>query len=44
MTLLYEYTKLPSILTYLIFVNFGTPPHYLGLKKVHQKVREFATN
>ena len=22
---------------YLIFVNFGTPPHYLGLIKVHKK-------
>ena len=22
--------------TYLIFVNFGTPPHYLGLQKVHR--------
>ena len=28
---------------YLIFVNFGTPPHYLGLYKVHQKVCKFAT-
>ena len=23
---------------YLVFVIFGTPPHYLGLLKVHQKV------
>ena len=29
--------------TYLIFVNFGTPPHYLGLYKVHQKVCKFVT-
>ena len=28
---------------YLVFVNFGTPPHYLGLYKVHQKVCKFAT-
>ena len=32
-----------SALPYLIFVNFGTPPHYLGLYKVHQKVRKFVT-
>ena len=31
------------IFKYLIFVNFGTPPHYLGLYKVHQKVCKFAT-
>ena len=29
--------------SYLIFVSFGTPPHYLGLYKVHQKVCKFAT-
>ena len=28
---------------YLIFVNFWTPPHYIGLWKVHQKVHKFAT-
>ena len=28
---------------YLIFVNFGSPPHYLGLYKGHQKVRKFVT-
>ena len=28
---------------YFIFVNFGTLPYYLGMSKVHQKVRTFAT-
>ena len=26
---------------YVVFVNFGTPMHYLPLEKVYQKVREF---
>ena len=30
-------TNLVKVQAYLIFVN--TPPHYLGLNKVHQKVR-----
>ena len=33
--------SLTVLISYLIFVNFGTPPHYLGLIKVHQKVRKF---
>ena len=28
--------------TYLVFVSFGSPSHYLGLYKVPQKVRKFA--
>ena len=28
--------------TYLIFINFLTPTHYLDLIKVHQKVGKFA--
>ena len=28
---------------YLIFVNFGAPPHYLSLYKGQQKVRKFMT-
>ena len=28
---------------YLIFVIFGMPLHYLGLQKVRQEVRKFAT-
>ena len=31
-----------QLCTYLMFVNFGTPPHYLGLQKVHQKVHKFS--
>ena len=27
----------------LIFVSFGTPPHYLSLLKVRQKVHKFMT-
>ena len=32
-------TNLVKVLAYLIFVNFGTPPHYFSPNKVHQKVR-----
>jgi hypothetical protein len=28
---------------YLIFVNFGTPPHYLDQQDVYRKVCKFAT-
>ena len=28
--------------SYPIFVNFGGPPHYLGLSKVHQKMPRLA--
>ena len=28
--------------SYPIFVNFGGPPHYLGLLKVHQKMPRLA--
>ena len=28
---------------YLIIVIFGTPPYFLGLKKVRQKKHKFAT-
>ena len=27
----------PWLRAYLIFVHFGTPPHYLGSQKIHQK-------
>ena len=30
-------------LLYLIFVNFGAQPHYLGLQQGHQQVRKFVT-
>ena len=29
---------------YLIFVHFNTPPHYLGLLKVHRKVGNLQQN
>ena len=37
------YSSTTGIITYLIFVNFGTLPHYWGLWKVHQKT-QWASN
>ena len=33
---------IPQLYSYFNFVNFGKPPHYLGLQIVRQKVRNFA--
>ena len=32
-----------TLLSYLIIVNFGAPPHYFCLYKGHQKVHEIVT-
>ena len=33
-----------GVIAYLIFVNFGTPPHYLGLKKYNKKSANLRQN
>ena len=32
-------SSLQNLYTYLILVNFGTPPHYSSLQKLHQMVK-----